>query len=134
LFASSSSEIIGKELQAIKEAVLEIKYGDSAKSCTCESKGCPLCIPAMTFIVAQSQHDIQIVPEDGSRDKNVPSGTCVDIALLGLSSLSLDDSEQSSAGEFLKNVEVKAREEGRVFDPFNKLEDSTSSFQLIPHK
>ena len=40
-----------------------------------------LCCPPITMVMAQTQHDIRIVPGDGqmrTRSGNVPSGTVVD--------------------------------------------------------
>jgi hypothetical protein len=78
-------EIMLKEIAAVRKAFYEINQ--SAKDASsdvhtqeCQGKGCVLCTPPITFIVAQSHHDVRIVPDVHDRldTSNVPSGTCVD--------------------------------------------------------
>jgi hypothetical protein len=77
------AEIITKEMAAVRKAFYELNEtgtdtSSSLHSRECEGKGCPLCTPIITFIVAQSQHNIRLVPNVQGRTDNVPSGTCVD--------------------------------------------------------
>jgi len=66
-------------LQAVKAAFYELNGRKCEDNC---GKGCFFCCPLITFVVAQSQHGIRIVPARVESRKrgvaNVPSGTCVD--------------------------------------------------------
>ena len=85
--------MIAREIAAVRLALYEMKVEDyKARGETfvcpnernCKQNGCIFCTIPITFVVSQSQHSIRIVPRDepGGRDKNVPSGTCVDHTIM----------------------------------------------------
>jgi len=85
--------LIAREIAAVRLALYELKEQDALSkgetfTCPnekwCKKNGCIFCTIPITFVVSQSQHSIRIVPRDepGGRDKNVPSGTCVDHTIM----------------------------------------------------
>jgi len=82
--------ILSHEVASIREALYELNSEKPEFSCPnaekCKGKGCIFCTPPITFVISQSQHSIRIVPkvEPFSRDKNVPSGTCVDSVIMDM--------------------------------------------------
>ena len=82
----SFEELIRREMGAVRRAFYEL--GQEKVTCTnpnpenCAGNGCIFCTPPITFIAAQKDHNIRIVPSQKSGDSrkidNVPSGTVVD--------------------------------------------------------
>jgi hypothetical protein len=105
----SFPDIRTKEGGAIRKAFYDLNSRVKGFSCPnsdkCRRQGCLFCTPPITFIVAQNDHDIRIVPADRSRNTgpkrnkpaNVDSGTVVDSIIMGFRSgmdLSRDGSEE----------------------------------------
>lgn len=70
------------EIQSIRTACRELQGCPSCEACT---SGCAFCCPQITFVVCMTQHRVRVVPatpNDNPRDKNVPSGTCVDNTIM----------------------------------------------------
>jgi len=83
------------EVSAIRQALYNINVDEARarnepyeceNKSNCKARGCIFCTMPITFVVSQSQHSIRIVPgqEPYGRDKNVPSGTCVDHTIMDM--------------------------------------------------
>ncbi len=78
------------ELEGIKSAFREVNAVLCGEACPgCASRDCREHMPLITYIVAQSDHGIRIVPDEqgkgNGRANNVPSGTCVDHTIVSSS-------------------------------------------------
>jgi len=70
------------EIQSIRTACRELQGCSSCEACI---SGCAFCCPQITFVVCMTQHRVRVVPaapNSNPRDKNVPSGTCVDNTIM----------------------------------------------------
>jgi hypothetical protein len=105
----SFGDIISKEVPAIRKAFYEIKSKIKSFACPnrekCQQRGCLFCTPPITFVVAQNEHHIRVVPAipprnpDPRKPENVPSGTVVDSIITGFRkglTLSTDDSGENT--------------------------------------
>lgn len=104
----SFPDICAKEGGAIRKAFYDLNSRIDGFNCPnsekCRQQGCLFCTPPITFIVAQNDHNIRIVPADRSRNTgpegkkpaNVDSGTVVDSIIMGFRS-GMDLSKDSSA-------------------------------------
>jgi hypothetical protein len=118
-------EIITGELHAIKEGIK-----DAFLKLNMYSEENPFCLPLVTFVIAQSQHGVQIVPAERADSKaNVESGTCVDLAIQKMFDLSLHDEENGELNRLLSC----ARDHSLLFNNAN-VKDSVFDFQLIPQQ
>jgi hypothetical protein len=77
----SFDKIRDEEVPAVREAICEMNRSGN-RSCPndCEKRNCEACAPKITFVVAQKDHNMRIVPSDDREavNGNVPSGTLVD--------------------------------------------------------
>jgi len=86
----SFSEAEG-EIQAVRQAFYDLNTTNShARACSlCNKKGCLYCTPAITYVIAQNDHGIKMVPSNNSEGfqtrgaANVHSGTCLDHTITG---------------------------------------------------
>jgi len=85
----------------------------------CNGNGCVFCTPPITFLIAQSQHDVRLVPVGRDSTENVPSGTCVDDAIL-----------MSPIGTTLAPSSTPP--EGSPMQLFRNADDDRFDFFLIP--
>ena len=114
-------DIIGKELKAVKAAFHELNKRLPYYSCTnCQGSSCILCLPKLTMVVAQSQHNILLAPSaPRDSDYNVPSGTCLE-GLFPALRLTNDEKMDGLLHEY-NNL-------GKNFPPI----DDGTSFALVP--
>lgn len=78
----SFGDILSKEVGAIRKAFYEIRSNDKSFECPnhekCQQSGCLFCTPRITFVVAQNEHNIRVVPAtpprnpDPRKPENVP--------------------------------------------------------------
>lgn len=77
----SFDKIRDEEVPAVREAICEMnRSGNRYCPNDCDERNCEACAPKITFVVAQKDHNMRIVPSnacDAVRG-NVPSGTLVD--------------------------------------------------------
>jgi hypothetical protein len=88
------TQVVSVEVMSLRKAFFHLRsqiacdMGRQEEPCpnerVCQRNGCTWCTPIITYIVALSQHNVRIVPDElvraGRRGNvlNVPSGTCVD--------------------------------------------------------
>lgn len=76
--------LLTEEFEGIKAAFQEVNVKLNCMDCPgCAAKTCSKHLPLITYMVAQSDHGIRIVPKPRQGDRtsttqNVPFGTCVD--------------------------------------------------------
>jgi hypothetical protein len=106
----SFGDILSKEVGAIRRAFYEIRsIADASFICPnhekCQKRGCLFCTPRITFVVAQNEHNIRVVPAiprrppDARKPENVCSGTVVDTHIMGFRNgmdLSTDSSRETA--------------------------------------
>lgn len=117
------SDIIQQELVSIKEALNEAHLDYKKRT------GQNIKMPLVTLVVAQSDHGVQIVPfRKSNKSNNVPSGTCVDLDILGIDSLNINAINNETRNNLLPTQSN--------YIPFigATIEQSLFDFQLIPHK
>jgi hypothetical protein len=87
----SLDTIRGQEVEAAREAICELNRSCKTFECpnNCEPRNCEACKPRITFIVAQNDHNMRIVPanERDAFKNNVPIGTLVDGSITSYESL-----------------------------------------------
>lgn len=78
-------ELFASEIGALRKAFSELRREPCPREdgAGCMGLGCVWCTPPVTYIVALSQHNLQMAPAEPVFGKNhnllnVPSGTCID--------------------------------------------------------
>jgi hypothetical protein len=108
-------------LKAIKDALREVLERRQNRK--------DIKMPLVTLVVAQSFHGVQIVPKNQmGRDQNVPSGTCLELGLQGIQSLTISD----LYGENTVNLLPDEHDYLPIGNASSR--QSNFEFQLIPHK
>jgi len=71
----SFDRVLKFEVEAIRTACREINNSEAGIDWSC---------PQITFVVCMTKHRVRVVPHEkrGGKDKNVPSGTCVDNTIM----------------------------------------------------
>jgi len=88
------------EIQSIRMACHELQGPDSAYC------------PPITFVVCMTQHRVRVVPanppDPGERDKNVPSGTCVDNTIMDANNSIPKSTSESNLSQNLQRFDEPA--------------------------
>ena len=129
----SFAAIVDTEVCAIRRAFCEIATQDDQtfvcpNANVCNGSGCQFCTPPITFIVAQNDHNIRIVPTPNNgpgKPSNVPSGTIVDSRITSYSHFKLPEARNQA------NQQVAS--DGKSLHLFETKPDQGMDFLLTAH-